>query len=294
MAKILRCIDEHNSMRFFFAFTDDIIKDFEKLQKSSVSSNIEMGKVLTMNALLYSDLKNDTDSIDLKLKTNGECGLIISKLYNNSFITGYLENKNLSKYDKIYEKGKFSKDFIGDKGILVLIKDLGLKAPYVGQTSIISSDISENFTNYFSVSNQTVTSIDLQVKKVEDDYISFGFMMELLPNYTEKDLSQFKIYSDMFKTELENYLVSKTDDMSFYDYIVSILKIFNIRVIEEKIIRYKCNCSEEKIDNMLLGVGKKELNDIVKDRKDIEISCNFCDKKYKKSIEHIKNLLKKL
>lgn len=294
MAKILRCIDEHNSMRFFFAFTDDIVNDFEKLQKSSVSANIEMGKVLTMNALLYSDLKNDTDTIDLKLKTNGECGLIISKLYNNSFITGYLENKNLSKYDKIYEKGKFSKDFIGDKGILVLIKDLGLKAPYVGQTSIISSDISENFTNYFSVSNQTVTSIDLQVKKVEDDYISFGFMMELLPNYTEKDLSQFKIYSDMFKTELENYLVSKTDDMSFYDYIVSILKIFNIRVIEEKIIRYKCNCSDEKIDNMLLGLGKKELNDIVKDRKDIEISCNFCDKKYKKSIEHIKNLLKKL
>ena len=175
-----------------------------------------------------------------------------------------------------------------------MIKDLGLKAPYVGQTSIISSDISENFTNYFSASNQTVTSIDLQVKKVEDDYISFGFMMELLPNYTEKDLSQFKIYSDMFKTELDNYLASKTDDISFYDYIVSILKIFNIRIIEEKIIHYRCNCSEEKIDNMLLGLGKKELNDIVKDGKDIEISCNFCDKKYKKSIEHIKNLLKKL
>ncbi|WP_313961442.1 Hsp33 family molecular chaperone HslO [uncultured Parvimonas sp.] len=294
MAKILRCIDEHNSMRFFLAFTDDIVKDFEKLQKSSISANIEMGKVLTMNALLYSDLKNDTDSIDLKLKTNGECGLIISKLYNNSYITGYLENKNISKYDKIYEKGKFSKDFIGDKGILVLIKDLGLKAPYVGQTSIISSDISENFTNYFSASNQTVTSIDLQVKKVEDDYISFGFMMELLPNYTEKDSSQFTIYSDMFKTELDNYLASKTDDMSFYDYIVSILKIFNIRIIEEKIIHYRCNCSDEKIDNMLLGLGKKELNDIVEEGKDIEISCNFCDKKYKKSIEHIKNLLKKL
>lgn len=294
MAKILRCIDEHNSMRFFFAFTDDIVKDFEKLQKSSISANIEMGKVLMMNALLYSDFKNDTDSIDLKLKTNGECGLIISKLYNNSFITGYLENKNLSKYDKIYEKGKSSKDFIGDKGILVLIKDLGLKAPYVGQTSIISPNISENFTNYFSASNQTVTSIDLQVKKVEDDYISFGFMMELLPNYTEKDLSQFTIYSDMFKTELENYLASKTDDISFYDYICSILKIFNIRIIEEKIIHYRCNCSDEKIDNMLLGLGKKELNDIIEDGKDIEISCNFCGKKYKKSIEHIKNLLNKL
>ena len=292
MAKILRCIDEHNSMRFFLAFTDDIVKDFEKLQKSSISANIEMGKVLTMNALLYSDLKNDTDSIDLKLKTNGECGLIISKLYNNSYITGYLEN--IRKYDKIYEKGKSSKDFIGDKGILVLIKDLGLKAPYVGQTSIISPNISENFTNYFSASNQTVTSIDLQVKKVEDDYISFGFMMELLPNYTEKDLSQFTIYSDMFKTELDNYLASKTDDISFYDYIVSILKIFNIRIIEEKIIHYRCNCSEEKIDNMLLGLGKKELNDIIEDGKDIEISCNFCGKKYKKSIEHIKNLLNKL
>lgn len=294
MAKILRCIDEHNSMRFFFAFTDDIVKDFEKLQKSSVSANIEMGKILTMNALLYSDLKNDTDSIDLKLKTNGDCGLIISKLYNNSFITGYLENKNLSKYDKIYEKGKISKDFIGDNGILVLIKDLGLKSPYIGQTSIISSNISENFTNYFSASNQTVTSVNLEVKKVLDDYISFGFMMELLPNYTEKDLSQFTIYSDMFKTELENYINSKSDDMSFYDYICSILKIFNIRIIEEKIIHYKCNCSDEKIDNMLLSLGKKELNDIVKEGKDIEIACNFCDKKYKKSVEDIKDLLNEL
>ena len=294
MAKILRCIDEHNSMRFFFAFTDDIVKDFEKLQKSSVSANIEMGKILTMNALLYSDLKNDTDSIDLKLKTNGDCGLIISKLYNNSFITGYLENKNLSKYDKIYEKGKISKDFIGDNGILVLIKDLGLKSPYIGQTSIISSNISENFTNYFSASNQTVTSVNLEVKKVLDDYISFGFMMELLPNYTEKDLSQFTIYSDMFKTELENYINSKSDDMSFYDYICSILKIFNIRIIEEKIINYKCNWSDEKIDNMLLSLGKKELNDIVKEGKEIEISCNFCDKKYKKSVEDIKDLLNEL
>lgn len=294
MAKILRCIDEHNSMRFFFAFTDDIVKDFEKLQKSSVSANIEMGKILTMNALLYSDLKNDTDSIDLKLKTNGDCGLIISKLYNNSFITGYLENKNLSKYDKIYENGKISKDFIGDNGILVLIKDLGLKSPYIGQTSIISSNISENFTNYFSASNQTVTSVNLEVKKVLDDYISFGFMMELLPNYTEKDLSQFTIYSDMFKTELENYINSKSDDMSFYDYICSILKIFNIRIIEEKIIHYKCNCSDEKIDNMLLSLGKKELNDIVKEGKEIEISCNFCDKKYNKSVEDIKDLLNEL
>ncbi|WP_311525819.1 Hsp33 family molecular chaperone HslO [uncultured Parvimonas sp.] len=294
MAKILRCIDEHNSMRFFFAFTDDIVKDFEKLQKSSVSANIEMGKILTMNALLYSDLKNDTDSIDLKLKTNGDCGLIISKLYNNSFITGYLENKNLSKYDKIYENGKISKDFIGDNGILVLIKDLGLKSPYIGQTSIISSNISENFTNYFSASNQTVTSVNLEVKKVLDDYISFGFMMELLPNYTEKDLSQFTIYSDMFKTELENYINSKSDDMSFYDYICSILKIFNIRIIEEKIIHYKCNCSDEKIDNMLLSLGKKELNDIVKEGKEIEIACNFCDKKYKKSVEDIKDLLNEL
>ena len=119
-------------------------------------------------------------------------------------------------------------------------------------------------------------------------------MMELLPNYTEKDLSQFKIYSDMFKVELENYLSSNTDDMSFYEYICSILKIFNIRIIEEKIIHYKCNCSNEKIDNMLLGLGKKELNDIIEEGKEIEISCNFCDKKYKRSVEYIKNLLNKL
>ena len=87
---------------------------------------------------------------------------------------------------------------------------------------------------------------------------------------------------------------SKSDDMSFYDYICSILKIFNIRIIEEKIIHYKCNCSDEKIDNMLLSLGKKELNDIVKEGKEIEISCNFCDKKYKKSVEDIKDLLNEL
>lgn len=72
MAKILRCIDEHNSMRFFFAFTDDVVREFKRVQNRVFLLDIEMGKILTMNTLLYSDLKNNTDSIDIKLKTNGK------------------------------------------------------------------------------------------------------------------------------------------------------------------------------------------------------------------------------
>ncbi|MCI5996954.1 MAG: Hsp33 family molecular chaperone HslO [Peptoniphilaceae bacterium] len=294
MAKILRCIDEHNSMRFFFAFTDDVVREFKRVQKSSISSDIEMGKILTMNTLLYSDLKNNTDSIDIKLKTNGKCGLIISKLYNGSFVTGYLENKTLEKYDKIYKIGKVSKDFIGDKGIIVIIKDLGLKTPYIGQTNIISENLSENFSNYFTSSNQTLTNVHLDVKPFKNEYVSFGFMMELLPNYTEKDLSQFKIYSDMFKEELDNYINGNFKDVSFYDYICSILDIFKIRITEEKIIHYKCSCNDEKIDDMLLSLGKKELDDIINEGKDIEIACNFCDKKYVRTKEDIIRILKNL
>lgn len=292
MAKILRCLDEFKSIRFFFAFTDDLVKDYKKLQNSSLAANVEIGKVLTMNSLLYEDLNTKNDSIDIKLKTNGKCGLIISKLYNDSFITGYLENKDLKEYDDIYKKNKISKDFIGDDGILVLTKDLGLKNPYVGQTHIFSSNLSENFSNYFTSSNQTLTSIFLDVKIHNEDFLSFGFMIELLPNYTKKDLSQFKIYSDMFKQELSNYTLGNFNE-SFYDYIVSILKIFNIKITEEKIIHYKCSCNDEKIDNMLLSLGKDELNEIVKEGKEIEISCNFCSKKYKRTIDDIKNILKK-
>ncbi|KXB43652.1 hypothetical protein HMPREF3188_01434 [Tissierellia bacterium KA00581] len=294
MAKILRCIDECKSMRFFFAFTDDLVKDFNKLQKPSVATTVEMGKVLTMNALLYSDLNTKDDSIDIKLKTNGKCGLIISKLYNESFITGYLENKDITEYDKIYKNNETSKDFIGDSGILVITKDLGLKNPYIGKTNITSKNLSEDFSNYFSSSNQTNTSVFLDVKILKDSFLSFGYMIELLPDYTKKDISQFKIYSDMFKEELENYIKGDFKENSFYDYISSILKIFKIKVTEEKIIHYKCSCSDEKIDNMLLNLGKKELDDIIKEGKEIEISCNFCSKKYKRSIEEIKNILKKL
>lgn len=292
MAKILRCLDEFKSIRFFFGFTDDLIKDFKKLQNSSIASSIEMGKVLTMNALLYEDLNTKKDSIDIKLKTNGKCGLIISKLYNDSFIAGYLENKNLKQYDNLYKKNEIVKDFIGDDGILVLTKDIGLKNPYVGQTHIFSSNLSENFSNYFTSSNQTLTSVFLDVKVYGEDFLSFGFMMELLPNYTKKDISQLKIYSDMFKQEFLNYINGNFEE-SFYDYIVSVLKIFKIKITEEKIIHYKCTCSDKKIDNMLLSLGKNELNEIIKEGKDIEISCNFCSKKYKRTIMDIKNILKK-
>ena len=155
MAKILRCVDEKNSIRFFFAFTEDLIEEYSKLQNPSISAKVEMGKILTMNTLLYSDLKNKEDSIDIKLKTNGKCGLIISKMYSESFVTGYLENKDCDITDDVYKKNKYSSEFIGDSGILVITKDLGMKSPYVGQTNIISSNLCENFSNYFSTSNQT-------------------------------------------------------------------------------------------------------------------------------------------
>lgn len=294
MARILRCIDENKSMRFFFAFTYDLIEDFKKLQKPSVAATIEMGKVLTMNALLYSDLNTKEDSIDIKLKTNGDCGLIISKLYNDSFITGYLENKSITKYDDIYKENKVAKNFIGDKGIIVITKDLGLKNPYVGQTNISSDNLSESFSNYFSASNQTITSVYLDVKVVNESLIPFGFMMELLPNYTDKDKAQFMIYSDMFKQELDNYTKGNIKDISFYDYICSVLEIFKIKITEEKIIHYKCSCSDEKIDAMLLSLGKKELNEMINEGKEVKISCNFCNKNYVRSIEDIKNILKKI
>lgn len=294
MAKILRCIDETKSMRFFIAFTDDLVNDYNNLQKASVASTVEMGKVLTMNALMYSDLKNSTDSIDIKLKTNGSTGLIISKLYNNSFVTGYLENKLEDKFDKLYKSGKYSKEFIGDDGIMVMTKDLGLKNPYVGQTKIISDDICENFTNYFSNSNQVPTSVFLDTVYSEDGYIGYGVMGELMPFYTEKDFAQFNIYFDMFKTELSNYIKGDFKDITFYDYIVSVLEIFNIKITEEKIIHYKCSCNDEKITTMLRSLGKKELLDIIEEGKELEIVCNFCDKKYVKSVDEIKKIVSEL
>lgn len=295
MAKILRCIDETKSMRFFIAFTDDIVNEYNRLQKASIASTVEMGKVLTMNALFYSDLKNETDSIDIKLKTNGKTGLIISKLYNNSFITGYLENKMENSYEKIYSKGKTSVEFVGNDGIMVITKDLGLKSPYVGQTKIISDDIAENFTNYLCSSNQVPASVFLDVKPMDDGkYMGFGFMGELMPFYTEKDLAQFNIYVDMFKTEMNNYINGDFKEISFYDYILSVLDIFNIKVTEEKIVHYKCSCNDEKINSMLRSLGKKELIEIIEEGKDIEIVCNFCDKKYNKTIEEIKKILSDL
>lgn len=294
MAKILRCIDETKSMRFFIAFTDDLVNDYNRLQKASVAATVEMGKVLTMNALMYSDLKNPTDSIDIKLKTNGSTGLIISKLYNNSFVTGYLENKLEEKYDNLYISGKNSKEFMGDDGIMVMTKDLGLKNPYVGQTKIISDDICENFTNYFSSSNQVPTSVFLDTVYTKDGYVGYGVMGELMPFYTEKDFAQFNIYFDMFKTELSNYINGDFKDITFYDYIVSVLEIFNIKVTEEKIIHYKCSCNDEKITTMLRSLGKKELLDIIDEGEDLEVVCNFCDKKYVKTIDEVKKIVSDL
>lgn len=294
MAKILRCIDETKSMRFFIAFTDDLVNDYNRLQKASISSTVEMGKVLTMNALMYSDLKNTTDSIDIKLKTNGLSGLVISKLYNNSFVTGYMENKLESSFDKVYKNGKASKEFVGDDGIMVITKDLGLKNPYIGQTKIISSNISENFTNHFSSSNQVPTTVFLDTLYTDKGYVGYGVMGELMPFYTEKDFAQFNIYFEMFKSELSNYVNGDFKDISFYDYIVSVLEIFNIKITEEKIIHYKCSCNEEKITTMLRSLGKKELLEIIDEGKDLEVVCNFCDKKYVKSVDEIKKIISNL
>ena len=274
MGKLIRGVSKN--ARFFVVDTTDIVQEAQNIHKCSPTAIDAFGRLLTAGVIMGSTLKGN-DVLTLRTDTNGLLNNMVVTADANGGVKGYLSNPTADV--PLKDNGKSDVGGLVGKGILKIIKDMGLKEPYVGLSEINSGEIAQDLAYYFYNSEQTPTVIALGVKLKNENTVEYagGYMIQLLTELMAGGMDIKRItkllYEDM-NDETYERLVEPYE------------------ILEEKDVKYSCNCSSDKFYRGLITLGKEQLKDIFSKEKELEAECHFCGKKYKFKEEDFSEILK--
>jgi molecular chaperone Hsp33 len=274
---LIRGASEDGAVRFFACRTTNLVEEARRIHDCYPVAAAALGRMLTVGSMMGTMLKSDKDILTLQINGKGPAGSVVTVADNTGNVRGYIHNPHVETTFK--PSGKLDVgSAVGYDGNLTVIKDLGMKEPYMGQIPIISGEIGDDFTVYFANSEQTPTSVGLGVLVEPDGHISAagGFIVQVMPealdetiDLLEHNLAYLTPISDMIRSGLN------TEEV-----IGEVLKGISFHISEKKEIGYVCNCSKDRIERALISLGEAELIDIIEQDEKAEISCHFCSNKY--------------
>lgn len=291
MGKLIRCITSEGAVMVSAVDSTDIVAKAEQIHKTSAVVTAALGRMLTAVSMMGNMLKGKDNTISLKIDGGGPAGAITVSADSTGNVRGYAQNSVVEI--PLKPNGKLDvSGAVGQAGSLFVVKDLGMKEPYNGFVPIVSGEIAEDITSYYATSEQipTVCALgvlvnpDLSVKKAG------GYILQLLP-FTEDEIIT-KIENNLARVKPVTQLLD--EGMDIEDIVRDVLQGFDVEVIYEETVEYKCKCSREKIEATLAGLGKSELEEMYKDLPQVDVKCHFCNTDYSFSKTDIKNILKKL
>jgi len=286
--RILRMVDEGLKMRIFAAETTELVEDARKTHNLSPIASAALGRTLTAGLMMGMMLKNEDDRLTLQVKGEGPLGGIVVVSNHRGIVKGYVNNPEV--YLEPNSKGKLDVGgAVGREGYLNVIKDIGLKEPYIGFVPLVSGEIGEDIAYYFLKSEQvpSVVALGVLIDKTGEVLSSGGFIIQLLPETENSIIEKIETNLQNFST-VTNYL---SDGESIEAVVKRIVGDINLKVLDEIAPHYICDCSRERMEKALISLGRAELNNIVESQGQVEIECHFCLKKYSFKQEDVDSFL---
>ena len=257
-------------------------KDIHHLSRTATAA---LGRTLTMAAIMGSMLKNDSDSITAQIKGGGPIGTILAVAHGDCSVKGYVGNPDveLPRVGKKLPVGPA----VGKDGKLTVIKDLHLKEPYVGQVNLVSGEIAEDFAMYFTASEQTPSLVSLGVL-VSDEKVESagGLLIQMLPGASEAAIASIENSAGMFMD-----ISGTMREYHLKDAVQQLLLHLESEVLQERTPQYRCDCSRERIERMLVTLGRDELADMIEKQHGAQVDCHFCNRRYEFSEDDLKTIL---
>ncbi len=289
MDKLIRATAKAGQVRIIAAITTDLVNEAVNMHLCAPTAAAALGRMLTAGTLMGTMLKSKADSLTLHINGGGEAKGVVVTAHADASVKGYIGNPNIDI--PANSQGKLDvSGAIGIDGYLRVIRDLGLKEPYVGQVPIRTGEIGDDLAYYFTVSEQTPSAVGLGVLVDTDMSIKAagGFIIQMMPGADE-------FLADIITYRLEE-IPSITDfiakGMNIEEIIEYIFEDMELKIHEEVKPQYKCDCSRERVERALISIGKKDLEEIYNDSKTEEVKCHFCNKNYEFNHEEIGILLK--
>ncbi len=290
MAKIVRTISKDASVVASAIDALDIVSEIERIHRTSAVVTAALGRLSIAASLIGNGLKGENDSVTIRMNGGGATGILIAVSDSRGNVKSYVGNPivelPLNRYGKLDVSGA-----VGNDGTLSVVKDLGLKEPYVGQVPIVSGEIAEDIANYFAVSEQIPTVCGLGVLVNPDLTVKAagGYLIQLLPFADESCI-------DILEANVNKLppVTSMLDSgMSAEDIAKSVLDGLEPEVMDSFEVNYKCDCSKERVERALVSLGREELVETAEEQDSTEVCCHFCDKKYIFSKDEIIDLSKR-
>ena len=288
MDKAVRYITQDGSAYVIACDSTETVSEMERIHKPSATVTAALGRLITACSMMGDMLKGKEDTVTVRMNGGGRAGDLIAVSDSSGNARAYVQNPIVEL--ELNEKGKLDvSGAVGTNGMLYVIKDIGLKEPYVGQTPIVSGEIAEDITNYFASSEQTPSVCALGVLVNPDLSVKHagGFIIQLLPGCEEEAIS---IIEENIK-DIQSVTDMLSQGMTADDIAKRALKGFELDKLDESNFCYKCNCSRERVENALISTGKANLEEMANDTKDTEVDCHFCNKKYIFTPDEIKSLI---
>ena len=285
---IIRGIDKKGNLRLFVASTTNLVEKARKIHNTSPTSTAALGRALTAAAMMGVTMKGEKDSLTFKIKGDGPIGNIVTVSNNKGEVKGYVDYPYAdmpSRADGKLDVGAV----VGKNGRLAVIRDLGLREPYSGQSNLVSGEIAEDLVHYFYISEQQPSAVNLGVLVDKDISVKAagGYILQLLPGVEEEDI-------DRIEKILKNARPISTlidEGLTPEEIMEELFGQFEMEILDKIYTEYKCNCHREKIEEVLVSLGKKDINDIIEEDGQAEIVCHFCNEKYNFSKDDLLRLI---
>ena len=285
---IIRATAAEGQIRAFAATTRDLVEYARSAHNTSPVATAALGRLLTAGAMMGIMMKGEKDLLTLKIEGDGPIGGLTVTADSRGNVKGYAFHPEVMLPPNA--KGKLDVGGALGIGVLSVIKDIGLKDPYVGQTILVTSEIAEDLTYYFATSEQTPSSVALGVLMERDNTVkqAGGFILQMMPGASEEVISALEKRLGEITSITALLDAGNTPEMI----LEHILGDFGLEILDKLPTAFSCNCSEERIEKALISVGKQELQSMIEDGKTIEVNCHFCNKNYKFSVEDLKRIIK--
>jgi len=283
MDEIIKAISSDGYVAISVVSSRGLTERARKIHKTSPVVTAALGRTLSAASIIGSDLKKDGASLTVRINGGGPAGSIIVVSDDKGYVRGYVQNPaaDLPKN----RAGKLDVGgVVGKKGMLSIVKDFGVGEPYRGSVELVSGEIAEDFAAYFAVSEQIPTACAFGVLVDRDSSVlsAGGYIVRLMPGApdataeaVEKNVAAAGFVTDVLKD-------GNTDRL-----LESVLSGFSPRILERRVIAYECPCSRERVLSAISSLDKRELADMEREGKPIEVTCQFCDEVYTFGFEEI-------
>ncbi len=279
---IVRGMAANNQVRFFACNSTDTVEKARITHNTSPVVTNALGRLLTGGVLMGAMCKNDTDTLTIRLQCQGPIQGMLITANSKGEVKGYVSEPEVMLPAKDVAKAI-------DLGVMSVIKDIGLKEPYVGQTHLVSSEIAEDLTYYFVTSEQIPSSVALGVLHNADATVSKagGFIIQLMPFAEDKliDDLENRLKNFSFTTLLEQ-------GISVENIINKLFDGYDVTFTDTMPCAYVCDCSKDRVEKAVISLGRKEIADMIEENQPIEVVCDFCHTKYSFSPDELLNFLK--